>query len=176
MFRSDVQHALRALAALATSGGPLAIPELSRRVLTPEPMLAKVMHGLARLGLVAGQPGPGGGYRLARRPEAIRLVDVVAPLEGPEFARRCLFGLPHCSDDAPCPLHPLWGSLRAGLLEAIETWSVADLARDASAAERPTRATARRNGSGGRATTRRTPRGPRRRRQRRTGTPGAAGR
>jgi Rrf2 family iron-sulfur cluster assembly transcriptional regulator len=132
MFRSDVQHALRALAALARSGQPLAIPELSRRVLTPEPMLAKVMHGLARLGLVIGQPGPGGGYHLARAAAAIRLADVVLPLEGPDFARSCLFGLPHCSDEAPCPLHPVWGSLRAGLLDAIDSWTVADLARDAA--------------------------------------------
>lgn len=145
MFRSDVQHALRALTALAASGGPLAVPELARRSQTPEPMLAKVMHGLVRLGLVTGQPGPGGGYRLARPAAAILLADVVLPLEGAEFARRCLFGLPHCSDDTPCPLHPVWGRLRGGLLDAIDTWTVADLAREGSADERrPARAGAAR--------------------------------
>lgn len=129
MFTTEVQQSLRALVALAGEDAPVTLAQLAGRVQAPAPALGKVLHRLSRLDLVVGQPGPGGGYRLARPAASIRLADVVEPLQGPGFARSCLFGLPHCSDDNPCPLHPIWGALRGGLLEAVEQRTVADLAQ-----------------------------------------------
>lgn len=128
MFKTEVQQALRALVALARAEGPVTIAVLAAEVEAPAPMLGKVLHRLSRLGLVVGQPGPGGGYRLARPGAEIRLADVIEPLEGPGFARTCVFGLPQCSDEQPCPLHGVWGQVRRGLLWAMEECTVADLA------------------------------------------------
>lgn len=56
-------------------------------------------------------PGPKGGYRLARKPEKISLLDIVLAVEGPEPAFRCneirLRGPnPYtCKPTAPCTIN-----------------------------------------------------------------------
>jgi Rrf2 family protein len=128
MFRLETRHAMRALAVLGRSEGPMVLMELAGQSLVPAPMLAKILHRLARHGLVRGQPGPGGGYRLARPPGTILLREIVTAIEGPGFARDCLFGLPDCSEDLPCPLHPSWKEIRSKVLTLIDANTVADLA------------------------------------------------
>jgi len=128
MFTVEVQQALRALVALAGTDAPLVLDTLARRAHAPAPALAKILARLARMGLVVGRRGPGGGYSLGRPAGEIRLADIVRPMQGEAFARTCLFGLPQCSDDAPCPLHPAWGAVRSGLLDLVENETLASLA------------------------------------------------
>jgi len=127
MFSMEVQQALRALVALAAADGPVVLDALAREAQAPAPALAKILARLARLGLVVGRRGPGGGYRLGRAPQDIRLADVVMPMQGDAFARACLFGLPHCSDDSPCPLHSTWGTVRSGIMDMVENETLVSL-------------------------------------------------
>jgi Rrf2 family protein len=129
MLRTDTQHALRALTALAVADASLPIATLASRAHAPAPTLAKILHRLAVLGFVAGRTGRGGGYRLARPASELRLADLVHAFEGPAFGRSCLFGLPSCSRETPCPLHAAWSELRDGLLEFLERNTVADIVR-----------------------------------------------
>jgi len=55
----------------------------------PAAYLNKQLQALARAGILESTPGPRGGFRLARRPEDITVMDVVAAIEGPESAFRC---------------------------------------------------------------------------------------
>lgn len=51
--------------------------------------LLKHLQALAAAGLLSSVPGPKGGYRLAREPHHISLLEVLLALEGPEPAFRC---------------------------------------------------------------------------------------
>ena len=51
--------------------------------------LLKHLQALAGAGLLLSVPGPKGGYRLARDPAHISLLDIVLAIEGPEPAFRC---------------------------------------------------------------------------------------
>jgi len=55
----------------------------------PAPYLAKSMQALTRAGITESLPGRHGGYRLARRLDAISLLDVVDAIEGAEPAFTC---------------------------------------------------------------------------------------
>ncbi|GAA0262801.1 hypothetical protein GCM10010492_74820 [Saccharothrix mutabilis subsp. mutabilis] len=55
----------------------------------PAAYLNKQLQALARAGVLTSTPGPRGGFRLARAPERITLMDVVSAVEGPEQAFRC---------------------------------------------------------------------------------------
>ncbi len=68
------------------------------------PLVAKILTELSRGGLIVGSPGPGGGYRLARPPHEISLLDVAALFER-EVSRFCPFGPSWCGNNTPCPLH-----------------------------------------------------------------------
>ncbi len=69
------------------------------------PLTAKILTQLAAAGLVSGQPGPGGGYTLARNPSEITLFEIAAlfgQINPPEL---CPFGAGWCGHEAPCPMH-----------------------------------------------------------------------
>ncbi|MFC6061912.1 RrF2 family transcriptional regulator [Streptomyces ochraceiscleroticus] len=55
----------------------------------PAAYLNKRLQALVRAGILSSTPGARGGFRLARPPEAITLMDVVTAIEGPEEAFRC---------------------------------------------------------------------------------------
>lgn len=54
-----------------------------------ESYLLKHLRALTEAGLIAAFPGPRGGYRLARRPEEITLLDIVEAIDGREPAFVC---------------------------------------------------------------------------------------
>lgn len=51
--------------------------------------LLKHLQALTAAGILESVPGPAGGYRLARAPERISLLDIVLAVEGPQPAFRC---------------------------------------------------------------------------------------
>ncbi|TDC14776.1 Rrf2 family transcriptional regulator [Actinomadura bangladeshensis] len=55
----------------------------------PPAYLNKQLQALARAGILTSTPGPRGGFRLARSPGDISLLDVVTAIEGREEAFRC---------------------------------------------------------------------------------------
>jgi len=71
----------------------------------PQPVVAKVLTILSQAGIVNGSPGPGGGYWLARDPDAVSLYDVVTLFERLEDNVSCPFGPTYCGTGPHCPLH-----------------------------------------------------------------------
>lgn len=55
----------------------------------PPEYLKKRLQALVRAGVLVSTPGVQGGFRLARPPEKITMMDVVAAIEGPDEAFRC---------------------------------------------------------------------------------------
>jgi Rrf2 family iron-sulfur cluster assembly transcriptional regulator len=95
----------------------------------PLPILSKVLQDLVRKDLLDSRRGPGGGFRLSRRPELITLRDVVAAIDNLDDLQRCVTGLPRCSDETPCPLHETWKPMRTALMRSFETTTLLDMAR-----------------------------------------------
>ena len=70
-----------------------------------KPLVAKVLTILSQAELVAGSPGPGGGYYLVKHPSEIRLIEIVRLFEKVDTESRCPFGPHWCGNKEPCPLH-----------------------------------------------------------------------
>ncbi|QDY78244.1 Rrf2 family transcriptional regulator [Streptomyces qinzhouensis] len=62
---------------------------LARMYELPPAYLNKQLQALARAGIVGSTSGPRGGFRLARSPREITLLDVVVAIEGADEAFRC---------------------------------------------------------------------------------------
>ncbi|MBX6317695.1 Rrf2 family transcriptional regulator [Pigmentiphaga sp.] len=62
---------------------------LAARFGLPAAYLNKSLQALARAGILVSTAGPKGGFRLARPPAEITLLDVVDAIEGPEAPFRC---------------------------------------------------------------------------------------
>jgi Rrf2 family protein len=88
-------------------------------------LTAKLLTQLAAAGLVSGQPGPGGGYRLAKPAKEICLFDIVALFEQTGEPSVCPFGHGWCGKGDPCPLHETLAKMIAGNLAFLEKTSLA---------------------------------------------------
>ena len=82
---SKSPYAVLALAELGRSAGsqPVPIGELARRRDVPVQFLEQLFAVLRRAGLISSQRGVKGGYRFARDPATISVLEVVELLDGP---------------------------------------------------------------------------------------------
>lgn len=77
------RYAMVALAdiALAGAGAQVPLAAIAQRQDISLPYLEQLFVKLRRAGLVASVRGPGGGYRLDRSPDAIRVVEVLQAVD-----------------------------------------------------------------------------------------------
>jgi Rrf2 family protein len=82
---SKSPYAVLALAELARSGdaAPVPIGELARKRDVPVQFLEQLFAVLRRGGVISSQRGVKGGYRFAREPSTITVLEVVELLDGP---------------------------------------------------------------------------------------------
>jgi Rrf2 family protein len=82
---SKSPYAITALAELARAGGPDPVPigELARRRQMPVQFLEQLFAVLRRGGILSSQRGVKGGYRFAREPSTVTVLEVVELLDGP---------------------------------------------------------------------------------------------
>ena len=128
IYSKPCEYAIRALVFLARFPDHGAGREIAKAEGLPAPVLGKVLQELVRKGLLESRRGPGGGFRLARRPQLITLRDIVAAIDGLDHFAECAVGLDGCSDNSPCPLHDTWKGLRRQLMNNLEVTTLADMA------------------------------------------------
>ena len=86
-----VEAAIHCAATLAGVEGGATMPgsALAAQFGLSPSYLLKHLNAMAAAGVLESVPGPAGGYRLARAPERISLLDIVLAVEGPQPAFRC---------------------------------------------------------------------------------------
>lgn len=99
--------------------------------------LLKHLQALSGAGIVRTLPGPKGGYRLARRPAKITLLDIVLAVEGSEPAFRCSEIRRRGPNPLPSRLFARPCGIKAAMLRAEEAYraelrriSIADILSD----------------------------------------------
>ena len=104
-FRGD--YAVRAMLALASHDGVgwLSAPRIAERMGIPVRFLPHVLADLSRAGLVVGQPGRTGGYRLALPAREIDLLRIVEAVEDDKAPARCVLRGGPCGKDGRCAVH-----------------------------------------------------------------------
>lgn len=109
-FTRKGDYALRAMAYLARAkdDSPHTIDEISQNSNIPRHFLAKILKDLTRANLLIAAKGAKGGYRLARRPSNINLLEVIEATVGPMALNICLEGEGRCSELDNCSLFPIW--------------------------------------------------------------------
>ena len=123
------------MVALAQHPGekPLSLNILARESSVPYAYLEQLIGPLRRAELVVSTRGARGGYALARDPELIRVGDVYRVMEGPIAPMDCVS---EDEADQTCPLidgcqtRPVWLRVRDSIIDAIDTITLADLAKD----------------------------------------------
>ena len=122
-------YTLRVLMYLALDRGKLAtIPAIAAAYGISENHLMKVVQHLVRQGIVESTRGKGGGLRLARPPEKIRLGEVVRSSEGGAPIVECLGYDPGACCIVPvCRLKGILVGAFDALYNALDEYTLADL-------------------------------------------------
>ena len=104
MLSKSAEYALRATVWMARDPARTSSADVLAQVTkVPRRYLHKVVQDLVHAGLVRSQPGPGGGYGLAKGPDDITILDVVNAVSPMERITHCPLGLE--SHTRLCPLH-----------------------------------------------------------------------
>ncbi len=114
IFSKKCEYGLQAVLYLAAqhTGEVISADEIAKKLSIPKEFVSKILQNLTESGIVDSKKGKSGGFFLAKDPSRIRLIDIVAAIDGLGIFNNCVLGFPHCSPDHPCPLHYKWGELR----------------------------------------------------------------
>jgi Rrf2 family iron-sulfur cluster assembly transcriptional regulator len=114
IFSKKCEYGLQAVLYIAAHQRGEVIPsdEIARKLNIPKEFVSKILQSLTESGIVDSKKGKAGGFLLAKDPSGIRLIDIVAAIDGLDIFNNCVLGFPNCNPDNPCPVHSKWGELR----------------------------------------------------------------
>ncbi len=118
--------------AIGDHDGYLPVRTLAEQTGIPFHFLGKICNRLTHSGILGSYKGPNGGVALSRRPEEIKLIQIVEALDGLEGFDRCVLGLDACDDEIPCPLHHSWRGIKTRILAMFSAKTLSELAEELS--------------------------------------------
>jgi len=103
--------------------------ELAELVGLETPTVSKLLKSLAQAGLVESVRGVHGGYRLARLPQTIALIEIVEAMEGPLALTECSHQDSRCGIAQHCGLQFHWRQINEVIHDALRAVTLAQLLR-----------------------------------------------
>jgi len=130
------KYALQALLVMARENSDelLLVSDIAEKENLPKKFLEAILLELNRNGLVRSRRGRGGGYALAKAPEAITFGQVVRIMDGPlaplscvsvNYYRRC----DDCKDEQTCAIRKVMRRVRDAIAHELDGTTLADAVR-----------------------------------------------
>lgn len=131
-------YAVRAMVDLARShdrGGRRKTRDIAEAMAIPPGYIPQILAVLVRAGLAESEAGPAGGYRLARSPETISLLDVIVAVEGDMSSTECVLRGGPCRWEGVCAVHEPWSRAQEALRAELAAATLEEVARADAALE-----------------------------------------
>lgn len=128
MISQAGEYALRSIVYLSQLGldKPASAGQIAEATKVPRSYLQKILRTLTQHQLLIAQRGIGGGFRLAKLPSAISVLDVLKACDsGPDRIERCPLGIQ--GHTHLCALHKLIDEQTARVENVFAGTSIADL-------------------------------------------------
>jgi len=130
-FTKKTDYALRAMQNLArrhyraaeegSVAAPVPVPVLAGDSGLSVKFMGGIVARLSRRGLVKAVPGPGGGVKLGRPPEAITILDIVEAAEGPIRLMECVSHPEQCHDATGCSILNVLHTAQNALVNSLRS-------------------------------------------------------
>lgn len=128
MINNRTEYAIRALWQLSESKDFFSTSEkIAQAQEIPAKFLPQILSDLSRSGLVRSVRGYGGGVRLARPPEKIKLLEILEAIQGTIFLYDCLKGPIDCPKEPDCKLKKVYKKAQEALKAEFNKVSLVDL-------------------------------------------------
>jgi Rrf2 family protein len=136
MLSMKAKYGLRAVLRLAREygQGPLLIAEMAEREGIPRKFLELILLELKNKGILHSKKGKGGGYSLGRKPDTVKLGEVVRLLDGPLAPLPCVSQTaykrcPDCADESTCEIRMVMKDVRDAIAKILDGTSLSDVLR-----------------------------------------------
>ena len=123
---NKVEYGIRALLRLHLNGS-LTTKELSYIELIPESFLERIMAEFKNAGIVEGKRGPNGGYYLRKRPEDIKIIEIIELLEGKFGIVKCIESDNNCSFISMCLMKGFWKKMNEQIEDILSKMTLKDI-------------------------------------------------
>lgn len=104
LLTRDTDYAVRALLYLAKKGKRVSSSEMEKEMSLPRPFLRQILQTLQKNAYLDSIKGHEGGFELLKKPEEIRLLDLMKIFQNEFELCDCLFKKKICPDRPICPL------------------------------------------------------------------------
>ena len=124
------RYAIRVMIDLAEhmNGKYIPMKEIADRQDVSLKYMTKIMQALTKSGMLDGQHGKGGGYKLNRDPEEYRVGDILRLTEGTLAPVGCIDETDcKCDRSFECRTRPMWNELDKLISEYLDGITIADL-------------------------------------------------
>ena len=131
MFNKETEYSLRGLVYIQTQNMKKRRPgtvEIAKEIEAPPYFTAKILQQLVREGFVESIKGKGGGFFFDPDKPDLPLADLIEAVEGGSAFSGCGFGLKHCDENNPCPLHEKYAPVRDSLNKLLSEETIQSLA------------------------------------------------
>lgn len=131
MFNKETEYALRGLVYIKLQNLKNRRPgtaEIAKEIEAPPFYTAKILQRIVRFGLLESLKGKGGGFYFDENKPDLPLVKLITATEGDKSFSGCGFGLKHCDENNPCPLHEKYAPIRESINKLISDETVQSLA------------------------------------------------
>jgi len=132
MFNKETEYALRGLVYIQMqnlNGRRPGISEIAKEIEAPPFYTAKILHRMVKSGFVASLKGKGGGFYFEKEKRDLPIEDLIVATEGNNSFSGCGFGLNHCDDNNPCPIHEQYAPIRDAINTLVSTETIQSLAK-----------------------------------------------
>ena len=89
--------------------------------------LTKIMTDLVKSGLINSIRGREGGYKLAKSPADIKLIEILTICNEPISEESCILGIGACDNENKCALHDQWVTPKSLIRTMFEETSLENL-------------------------------------------------
>lgn len=133
MLSDTAEYALRAVLFIAQHATPehlVRTDQVAESLGVPRNYLSKILHQLAKRGVLVSSRGVQGGFRLAQPVDEVRLAEIIEQFDPIAPTRTCILGRKECSDSHPCPAHNRWKGISQEVRTFFHKTTVGDLLRE----------------------------------------------
>ena len=125
----ETDYAIRCMLHLCADAGKVSmVDEIAQARDVPKSFLAKILQKLKRAKLVESFRGVKGGFRLARDPSGISLLDVIEAIQGDVGVNVCAVDELACDRSAECVVHPIWKKMSSKIKVLLKEHDLLSLA------------------------------------------------
>ncbi len=125
LITRETDYAVRTVLYLAREGNRIAnVTEVAHAMHIPESFLAKILQRLTKSNILVSSRGVKGGFKLAKKPSEISLLDILMSIQGAATINLCVIDSKKCKLSATCSVHPVWVDIRKEIEKRLQKHTI----------------------------------------------------